>query len=144
MLKEITNAVRNLRSERNLPPGERIAAYVVPKQDGVERTFDYVRFLGRLGEISIVTGVPEDCATAVTGAGTVAIALPKVDPAVEREKLGKEVARLEGEIAKVAANLGNQAFVGKAPAAVVAQMRQRLADFEAKLAEVRAQHARLG
>jgi valyl-tRNA synthetase len=144
VLKEITNAVRNLRSERNLPPGERIAAYVVPKQDGVERAFGYVRFLGRLGEISVVAGVPDDCATAVTGAGTVAIALPKADPAVEREKLGKELARLEGEIAKVAGNLGNQAFVGKAPAAVVAQMRQRLADFEAKLAEVRAQLARIG
>ncbi|HRE14471.1 MAG TPA: class I tRNA ligase family protein, partial [Usitatibacteraceae bacterium] len=51
-LKQVTNAVRNLRSERNLPPGERIAAFVVPKQEGVEATFDYVRFLGRLGEIS--------------------------------------------------------------------------------------------
>ena len=144
VLKEVTNAVRNLRSERNLPPGERIAAYVVPKQDGIERTFDYVRFLGRLGEISIAAAVPENCATAVTGAGAVAIAMPKVDPAVEREKLGKEIARLEGEIAKVTGNLGNEAFVAKAPAAVVAQMRQRLADFEAKLAEVRAQFARIG
>ncbi len=144
VLKEITNAVRNLRSERNLPPGERIAAYVVPKQDGVEATFDYVRFLGRLGALSIAAAVPDHCATAVTGAGTVAIAMPKVDPAVEREKLGKEIARLEGEIAKVTGNLGNQAFVAKAPPAVVAQMRQRLAGFEAKLAEVRAQIARIG
>jgi valyl-tRNA synthetase len=144
VLKEITNAVRNLRSERNLPPGERIAAYVVPKQEGIEDTFDYVRFLGRLGAISIAAAVPEDCATAVTGAGTVAIALPKADPALEREKLDKELARLEGEIAKVTGNLANRAFVDKAPAAVVAQMRQRLADFEAKLAEVRAQRARIG
>jgi valyl-tRNA synthetase len=144
LLKQVTNAVRNLRSERNLPPGERIAAYVVPKQAGVEATFDYVRFLGRLGDISIAAAVPEHCATAVTDAGTVAIALPKADPAVEREKLQKEIARLEGEIGKVVPKLGNEAFVAKAPAAVVDQMRQRLVDFEAKLAEVRAQFARLG
>ncbi len=144
VLKQVTNAVRNLRSERNLPPGERIAAFVVPKQGGVEGTFDYVRFLGRLGEISVATAVPENCATAVTDAGTVAIALPKADPVVEGEKLRKEIARLEGEIAKVGPKLANEAFVAKAPAAVVDQMRQRLVDFEAKLAEVRAQLARLG
>ena len=77
--------------------------------------------------------------------GTIRLCLfLKVDVAAEKTRLGKEVARLQGEIAKANSKLGNEAFVAKAPAAVIAQERQRVADFEATLEKVQDQLKRLG
>ena len=56
----------------------------------------------------------------------------------------RAMARLEGEIAKATAKLGNEAFVAKAPPAVIDQEKKRVADFSATLTRLRDQLARLG
>ena len=58
-------------------------------------------------------------------------------------RLAKEIARLEGEIVKAEAKLGNESFVARAPAAVVEQERARLADFRQALDRLRDQQGRL-
>jgi valyl-tRNA synthetase len=68
----------------------------------------------------------------------------EVDVAAEKIRLGKEVVRLQNEIAKAHGKLSNEAFVAKAPPAVIAQERQRVADFEATLHKVEDQLKRLG
>ena len=68
----------------------------------------------------------------------------EVDVAAEKLRLGKEATRLENEINKANAKLGNEAFVAKAPAAVLEQERKRVADFSATLSKVKDQLARLG
>jgi valyl-tRNA synthetase len=68
----------------------------------------------------------------------------EVDKAAEKLRIGKELARVEGEIAKVNGKLGNEAFVAKAPAAVIEQERKRLADFGAAVVRLKDQLSRLG
>jgi valyl-tRNA synthetase len=68
----------------------------------------------------------------------------EIDKVAERARIGKEIARIEGEIAKVNGKLGNEAFVAKAPPAVIEQERKRLADFTATLERLRDQLVRLG
>jgi len=68
----------------------------------------------------------------------------EIDKAAERARIGKEIARIEGEILKVNSKLGNEAFVAKAPPAVIEQERKRLADFTAMLERLGEQLRRLG
>ena len=67
----------------------------------------------------------------------------KIDPAAERARIAKEVARLEAEIGKANAKLANEGFVARAPQAVVEQERNRLAGFTSTLDRLREQARRL-
>ena len=68
----------------------------------------------------------------------------EIDVAAEKARLSKEVARLQGELAKANGKLANEAFVAKAPPAVIEQERKRIADFTATLQKLQAQLQRLG
>ncbi len=141
LAKETANAARNLRSEMKIPPRDRITLYItgVPSIANVTS----MAALVRVSDLRVVSELPQgDSPVAVVGPHRL---MPhvEIDPKAERERLGKEIARLEGELAKCRAKLGNASFVERAPAAVVAQERARLAGFEDTLAQLRAQQGKL-
>ena len=68
----------------------------------------------------------------------------EIDKDAERARLTKEAARLQAEIDKAQGKLTNQAFVAKAPPAVIEQEQKRVAEFGATLAKVQEQLERLG
>ena len=68
----------------------------------------------------------------------------EIDVVAERARLAKEVGRLEGELAKARGKLANEAFVAKAPAAVIDQERKRITQFTATMVQLKDQLQRLG
>jgi valyl-tRNA synthetase len=129
--KEVVNAGRNLRSEAKVPPKDRIPFYIVGKPN--EATLTSTAALLRISDLRIVADLPpSDSPVAVVGPHRIMPHI-EVDPAAERARLAKEIARLESEIAKARAKLANAAFVERAPAHVVQQMRDRLNNFQATL-----------
>ena len=86
-----------------------------------------------------------EAATSVLSDGTeVFIALEGADLEREKERLGEERARLKKLINAQHAKLENEAFVARAPAAIVEKERQKLLDWSAQEAVISNHLARLG
>jgi valyl-tRNA synthetase len=83
-----------------------------------------------------------DSPVAVVGGSRIALHV-EIDRVAEIARLTKEIDRLDAEIGKQNAKLGNESFVAKAPPEVVAQFKQRVADFSATMTRLRDQRARL-
>ncbi len=148
LLKRIVDSLRNLRSEMNLSPAQRVPLIASGDATTLASFTPYIQALAKLSQIDVVAKV----STAVNGAAAPVKIVDdfrlllkiEVDVDAERERLGKEIARLETEIRKAESKLGNASFVERAPPAVVAQEKERLAGFRSTLSQVRAQHERLG
>ena len=107
-----------------------------------------IKALAKLSEVKVFEQEAEWAAAAqaapvaVVGEARVCLHM-EVNVAAEKARLGKEAARLEGELVKVKAKLANEAFVSKVPPAVLAQEHKRLTDFTATLEKLTEQLARL-
>ncbi len=147
LLKAMIDAVRNLRGEMQLAPSVRVPLQVEGDKTVTETVAAYLTSLARLSgveSVADINAVNEGAIAPVAIVGDFKLMLKvEIDIAAERERLTKEVTRLEGEIKKCNGKLSNASFVERAPAAVVEQEKKRLADFSATLEKVAAQLARL-
>ncbi|MGK2900241.1 MAG: valine--tRNA ligase [Burkholderiaceae bacterium] len=147
-LKTIVGTSRALRSEMNLSPAARVPLCVIGDGAFIAEAEPVLKALAKLSEVkrfdsdAAFSEATRTAAVAVAGDARLALHV-EVDLAAETERLAKEIARLQGEIAKARAKLGNESFVARAPAAVVAQEQQRVADFTAAVARLQDQRARL-
>jgi valyl-tRNA synthetase len=147
-LKALVGACRTLRSEMGLSPGQRVPLLSHGDAAFVSGVAPLLQALTRLAEVRCIDD--EAAFTAATQASPVSVVGPirfalhvEIDVAAERERLSKEIARLQGEIAKADAKLANESFVARAPAAVVAQERARRDDASQALDRLSSQLAQL-
>ncbi|MEP7155872.1 MAG: valine--tRNA ligase [Betaproteobacteria bacterium] len=142
-LKESIDAVRNLRGEMNVSPKDRVPLFMTGDAAVITPQLPYLMALGKISETHLVEKLPDaNAPVAVISSGNWMLDI-KIDVEAERARIGKETARLEGEISGAEAKLGNAGFTDRAPAHVVDEMRKRVADSTAKLAEMRLQLDRL-
>ncbi|HUW25174.1 MAG TPA: valine--tRNA ligase [Gallionella sp.] len=149
LLQEIIIACRKLRSEMNLSPAQRVPLIIssgiaAGDEETLKVLAPYISSLAKLSEVQIVAEQPEgDAAVAIVGAFRLMLKV-EIDVAAERERLDKEITRLQNEISKTQGKLSNSSFVDRAPAAVVEQERKRMEDFSATLAQLQTQRGKLG
>ena len=144
LLQEIINACRRLRSEMNLSPAQRIPLIAAGDAATLNALSPYISSLAKLSEVQIVADLPNgDAAIAIVGAFRLMLKV-EIDVVAERERLDKEIARLQNEIGKTQSKLSNASFVDRAPAAVVEQERKRMEEFSATLAQLQTQRSKLG
>jgi len=148
-LKGLVDACRNLRGEMNVSPATRLPMYVLGDADFMREVAPVLQALAKLSEVKVFDSEADWAAAAqaapvaVVGEARLCLFM-EIDVAAEKARLAKEAARLEGEIAKANGKLSNEAFVAKAPPAVIEQEKKRVADFGATLAKVKEQLQRLG
>jgi valyl-tRNA synthetase len=147
-LKTLVDACRNLRGEMSVSPATKLPLFVLGDAAFMKAAGPVLQALAKLNEVKVFDNEAEwtkaaaAAPVAVVGEARLCLFM-EVDVAAEKIRLSKEVARLEGEIGKANGKLSNEAFVAKAPPAVIEQERKRVADFEATLSKMKAQLAQL-
>jgi len=133
---DLISRVRNIRSEMNIKPGERVPILIGSPDEKLRKVFsasvDQISRVARASDISIGDrlNAPRASARAVlVGGAEVAIPLEGlVDFEQERLRLRKELDKLQAEANKLVAQLGNPNFVERAPEEKVNELRARITD----------------
>jgi valyl-tRNA synthetase len=148
--KAVLSGIRRIRAEMNISPGKSIPLLLADgNASDRERSAKFaaqIAFLGRTETPQWLQADAEEPASAAAVVGDLRVLIPLaglIDLDAEKARLEKEIARIDKEIGKCEGKLGNARFVDNAPAEVVAQERQRLADWNTQRDALRDQAARL-
>ena len=148
-LKALVDACRTLRGEMNVSPATRLPLYALGDAEFLRTSAPVLQALAKLSEVRVFDqeaawqAAAQAAPVAVVGSARLCLHM-EIDVTAERARLTKEAARIEGELGKARAKLANEAFVAKAPAAVLDQERRRMTDFTSTLDRLQEQLQRLG
>ena len=142
-LKKVIIGIRNIRGEMNITPAKHLPIYFNNgSADDLRKLNDNRQFLAKLANLESITWLEPGeeapmSATALVGKMEILVPMAGlIDKDAELTRLNKEIDKLQRELEKVQNKLGNENFVGKAPAEVVAKERERMADMEATLGKL--------
>jgi valyl-tRNA synthetase len=149
-LKSIIVAVRTIRSESNIPPGDELTLILgnTVAEDSA-RVTRHAQALAKLAKVTSITVADPDVEqppTLSALAGTIQVMVPMagvIDVEKELARLDKELDRLTAERGRVTGKLSNESFTARAPAEVVEKERMKLADIETSISSVTAQKSKM-
>ncbi len=149
-LKSIIVAVRTIRSESNIPPGDELGLIlgntVADDSARVTRHKQALAKLAKVASITIAKSGEEQPPTLSALAGTIEVMVPMagvIDVDKELARLDKELDRLTAERGRLAGKLSNDNFVARAPADVVDKERAKLADIETSISSITTQKSKM-
>jgi valyl-tRNA synthetase len=127
---DLVNEIRSARSETNVPAGAQIPLVLVASSGDVQaragRWGDIVKRLARLSDISFADAAPKSSIQLLIRGEVAALPLEGViDLDAERARLAKEIQKLDVDVIKIDAKLGNADFIKRAPEEVVEEQRER-------------------
>jgi len=143
-LYQTIQAGRNLRAESKLPSNRKIRFILRTDEKLISSQISTLTRLLNAEEVELDPKYqsPAGNPVAVTPLGEIFLTVAAADRAGERQRLDKEITRIEVEMRAVEEKLGNKSFVDRAPAAIVEEHRQRLKAFSVQLEKLK--HAREG
>ncbi len=146
--RELITGIRALRAENNLAPTLAIKVLIhadTETEAKLRRDESSLKVAIRAEAIDFITSAPEKAMPSkLLKAGTVYLPLEGlVDTKAEAEKIDKELTKLEGFLKGINAKLSNEAFVSKAPEAIIQNQRDRKVELEAQIAQLQARKAAL-
>ena len=143
-LKEFVIAIRELRAAANLSPKQAVPIEVWPTdlmRQLITSNRDVIQKLAGISEIRDVLGTKDQPRAGFFRNETMfdvsLVYERQIDVAAERERLSKELRKLEAELVNADNQLSNSRFLGKAPAEVVAGLRRRRAEVEKLMEKIR-------
>jgi valyl-tRNA synthetase len=139
---ELVTRVRNIRSEMNIKPGDRVPVLIGADDEQLRAAFtantDQIARLARASSVSVSARLiaPQAAArAALTGGAELAVPLEGlIDFEQERARLNRDRDKLQAEATKLEAQLANPQFVERAPEEKVTEARARIADIQKRIA----------
>ncbi len=149
-VKQFILGIRQIRGEMDISPGKPLPVLLQHASNEDRRRADELALLlqrvGRVESINRIGDDDEPPAAATALLGDMRLLVPMkglIDVDAERTRLGKQMDKVQAELAKAKGKLGNANFVNNAPPAVVSQERDRVAEFEKTLAQLEEQLQKL-
>jgi len=133
-LQEVVTEMRRFRADQGVKPTQKVAARLVLTDGRLAGHEAAIRMLNRLTEPG--DGFSATATLTLDGARVELDTSGAIDVAAERKRLEKDLATARKEVEQANAKLGNADFLAKAPDAVVAKIRKRLADAEGDIARL--------
>lgn len=153
LVKETITAIRNIRGENTIKPGQKIDVYLSPKDDASQKILGKNRSeIVRLGQLNLCEIAPREslkkCALAPIrmGDSQVDVIVPLeglVDLEKEVQRLNKLIEKQEKDIKILSGKLNNERFLANAPEDVVEADRALLATVSSRVEDLRASLMRL-
>ncbi|MFS8038515.1 valine--tRNA ligase [Xanthobacter sp. AM11] len=140
---DLVTEIRSVRAEMNVPAGAQVPLVLVePGEETRARAAawdDALRRLARLSQVEVAAQVPAESVQMVVRGEVAALPLAGVvDLAAELARLRKEEGKLDQEVARIDAKLGNESFVARAPEEVVEAEREKREEYLHRKEKVRA------
>ena len=139
LLKTMVNECRRLRSEMNISPADKIPLAITGNLEIIKSYIPYLKALAKLSDIEILDELEEKEAPVSIIDDYKLMLKIEIDVEAEQGRLQKEIEKLDNEIKKCEAKLGNSSFMDKAPKQVVDQEKERLNGFNLSKQKFQAQ-----